>query len=606
MKKLISLKYNKFAVAILSVAFLSSLSANSFAEDKSSLIYNQQTYLGSSATPNPNSLGALPPSQNNYLQSKTYGNTLGVNNNYASNAIVSYSLSTEQQGRGAWAQNSYYVDKMISFMPFGASLFRGNFASTYSQGFNDSYIISQGDRIIIRIWGAKQYNDILTVDNKGNIFIPEVGPIKVAGIVNSNLQSVVSKAIANVFSSSLEVYASMQAPQPIGVFVTGFVNKPGQYAGNSSDSLLSYLDRAGGIDFNRGSFRYITIKRNGQVMQSVDLYDFILNGNLKSFKFREGDVILVNEKKNEILVSGLVKEQAAYELKDNLKGDNLVRLLSMMPNVSHVSVHGIRNNIPFDKYITLADFNNFDLKNGDEVEFVADEKGQTLTAQVSGAIVGNSRFPIKKTTRLKDLLSFVEIDSNISSEENVYLKRKSVAIAQKKAINDSLRRLEQSALTATSSSVDEAKIRVDEAKLIQDFVKRAEQYQPDGVVVVSNQGKLSDLLLEDGDEIIVPYKSDVVQIVGEVMLPKAISYNENMDLEDYIKVAGGFTNRANDSEILIVKANGEVGIYPDLEISGGDQIMVMPRFDSKNMQIAKDMMQILYQLAVATKVVVDL
>ena len=242
----------------------------------------------------------------------------------------------------------------------------------------------------------------------------------------------------------------MQAPQPIGVFVTGFVNKPGQYAGNSSDSLLSYLDRAGGIDFNRGSFRYITIKRNGQVMQSIDLYDFILNGNLKSFKFREGDVILVNEKKNEILVSGLVKEQAAYELKDNLKGDNLVHLLSMMPNVSHVSVHGIRNNIPFDKYITLADFNNFDLKNGDEVEFVADEKGQTLTAQVSGAIVGNSRFPIKKTTRLKDLLAFVEIDSNISSEENVYLKRKSVAIAQKKAIDDSLRRLEQSALTATS------------------------------------------------------------------------------------------------------------------------------------------------------------
>ena len=79
-----------------------------------------------------------------------------------------------------------------------------------------------------------------------------------------------------------------------------------------------------------------------------------------------------------------------------------------------------------------------------------------------------------------------------------------------------------------------------------------------------------------------------------------------MSLDDYLAAAGGVSNRADDKYILVAKANGEVGLADNLGVEAGDQILVMPRFDSKNMQLAKDVMQILYQMAVATKVVVDL
>ena len=154
--------------------------------------------------------------------------------------------------------------------------------------------------------------------------------------------------------------------------------------------------------------------------------------------------------------------------------------------------------------------------------------------------------------------------------------------------------------------VDEAKIRVQEADLIQDFVKRAGLIEPDGIVVVSRGGVVSDIRLEDGDEIVVPQYSDVVLVTGEVMMPKAVTFDEDMNLDDYLGAAGGVSNRADDRNILVAKVNGEVGLADDLGIAPGDRIMVMPRFDSKNMQLAKDIMQIMYQMAVATKVVVDL
>ena len=388
--------------------------------------------------------------------------------------------------------------------------------------------------------------------------------------------------------------------------MTGFVNNPGQYAGGTYDSVLSFIDRAGGIDFSRGSFRQITVKRNNQVIANVDLYDFVLQGKIKNIRLYDGDVILVSQKKTSVNVYGLVKQEAVYELSDTVSGQALISMASPLNKVSHVSITGTRNNVPIHQYVTLNDFKNFNLVDGDTVDFVADKRGESIMASVSGAITGASRYPIAKSTRLRDFLSYVEVDPNLADTSSVYIKRRSVAEQQKTTIKDSLRRLEQSALTATSGSVDEAEIRVQEAKLIQDFVKRAEQYQPDGIVVVSRGGITNDILLEDGDEIVIPQMSDVVLISGEVMMPKAVTFDKNMSLDDFLAAAGGVSNRADDEHILVAKANGEVGLAEDLGVSAGDRILVMPKFDTKNMQLAKDIMQILYQMAVATKVVVDL
>ena len=227
-------------------------------------------------------------------------------------------------------------------------------------------------------------------------------------------------------------------------------------------------------------------------------------------------------------------------------------------------------------------------------------------ATVSGAITGASRYPVAKTVKLRELLRQIEVEPELAATESIYIRRKSVARDQKAVIQDSLRRLEQTALTATSSTPEEAQVRVQEAQLIQDFVKRASQLEPDGVVVVSRGGQVSDLWLEDGDEIVIPQKSNVVLVTGEVVLPKAVAFESKMSLDDYLAAAGGVSARANDKQILVAKQNGEVGLAEKLGIGPGDRILVLPKVDTKGMLMAKDLMQIIYQIAVATKVAVDL
>ena len=144
--------------------------------------------------------------------------------------------------------------------------------------------------------------------------------------------------------------------------------------------------------------------------------------------------------------------------------------------------------------------------------------------------------------------------------------------------------------TAWSVPRSRPRPRVREAELVQDFIRRAASLTPDGVVVVSRGGQVRDLLLEDGDEVVIPQKSDVVQVSGEVLLPKAVTFDAAMKAEDY----------------LVARMNGEVGPIAELGVHAGDRILVMPRVDTKNLELAKGITQILYQIAVATKVAVGL
>ena len=180
-----------------------------------------------------------------------------------------------------------------------------------------------------------------------------------------------------------------------------------------------------------------------------------------------------------------------------------------------------------------------------------------------------------------------------------------MAERQKKAIADSLRRLEESALTASSASTEESQIRAKEAEMIAKFVERAKAVEPEGVVVLSDGQKIGDITLEDGDVIVIPAKSDVVLVSGEVMMPQAMLWSKNNDLDDYIKGAGGYNSRADQDTVLVMHPNGSVSHDGD-NIRPGDQILVMPRVASKNMQAVKDISQVMMQVAVSARAILGL
>ena len=493
------------------------------------------------------------------------------------------------------------------FPPFGANLFQGYFAGTYYEGLNANYVVMPGDRILIHLWGAHTYSDTLMVDQQGNIFLPEVGPVPVAGVRNSQLQGQIRSHLASTFKSNVEFYANLLTAQPVAVYVTGFVNRPGRYAGGMNDSLLYYLDRAGGIIPERGSYREILVQRGAKTVAKMDLYAFILTGKIPGGPLRDGDVIVVGPKGDSVNAGGLIPQQAAYEGKGkSFSGAELIQMAAPLPAASHVSVSGARNSTPFHIYLSLHEFERFSLAKGDMVEFLADKPGETIMVSVSGATTGATRYPVKRSTTLRKLLAHVPIDANLANLSGIYLKRKSVVKQQKKAISDALFRLEQSVLTTTSATAEEASIRVKEAELVQNFVIRASMLEPDGVVVITHAGQASDIFLEDGDDIVIPQKSDIIQIAGEVMIPNAVVYGKNLSMKDYVASAGGFTDRADADNILVVHPNGEIQKATATALQPGDMVMVMPRYDSKSFQIFKDIMQVLYQIAIATKVVISM
>ncbi len=564
--------------------------------------------LGASSNPAPGSTGGLAAAPSNMPA----GAQIGVNG-----TLMSYETAQQVEVTPlpqtmtvppAWAQNEFRTATSIRLLPFASNLFEGRFASTFSDTASNDYVLAPGDRIVIRVWGVRAYDDVLIVDQQGNIFIPEVGPVHVGGLTNGQLLSRVRNAISRVYTNNVQVYVNLQSAQPVAVYVAGFVNHPGRYAGGSIDSVLSFVDRAGGIDSARGSYRHIEIIRGGKSIAKLDLYLFALQGKVPQLRLKNGDVILVKEKGVSVSAYGLLREEAQYEFSKPAaaKGSGLIELASPLKNVSHVSVTGTRNKAPFNKYFTIEAFKEFKLSDGDIVEFVADKPGETIMATVTGAITGASRYPVKKTMKLRDLLRQVEVEPELAATDAVYLRRKSVARDQKAVIQDSLHRLEKAALTATSSSPEEATVRVEEAKLIQDFVKRASLLEPDGVIVVSRGGQVNDIWLEDGDEIVIPQKSNVVQITGEVVMPKSIAFEVGMTLDDYLAAAGGVSDRGDDKHILVAKQNGEVGLAEHLGVNAGDRILVLPKVDVKSMLLAKDLMTIVYQIAVATKVAVDL
>lgn len=564
--------------------------------------------LGTSTNPAPASTGGLAATPSNMPSGMQMGPNGTVMTYSPAQQLQTTQLQQTMTAPPAWAQTEFRTATSIRLQPFASNLFEGRFASTFSDTASNDYVLAPGDRIVIRVWGVRAYDDVLVVDQQGNIFIPEVGPVHVGGLTNSQLLSTVRSAISRVYTNNVQVYVNLQSAQPVAVYVTGFVNHPGRYAGGSVDSVLSFVDRAGGIDPARGSYRHIEIIRGGKSIAKLDLYLFALQGKVPQLRLKNGDVILVNEKGVSVSAYGLLREEAQYEFSKPAaaKGSGLIELASPLKNVSHVSVTGTRNKAPFNKYFTVEAFKDFKLADGDIVEFVADKPGETIMATVTGAITGASRYPVKKTVKLRDLLRQIEVEPELAATDAVYLRRKSVARDQKAVIQDSLHRLEKAALTATSATPEEATIRVEEAKLIQDFVKRASLLEPDGVIVVSRGGQVNDIWLEDGDEIVIPQKSNVVQITGEVVMPKSIAFEEGMSLDDYLAAAGGVSDRGDEKHILVAKQNGEVGLAEHLGINAGDRILVLPKVDVKSMLLAKDLMTIVYQIAVASKVAVDL
>lgn len=498
---------------------------------------------------------------------------------------------------------------------FGANLFSGAFAREGASQFSPDYAIAIGDRIQIRLWGAFVYDALLVVDPRGNIFLPHAGPVQVLGIRNQDLQRTVDGALARAFRSNVFSYASLAAAQPVRIFVGGFVNRPGLYNGTSLDSVLHYLDQAGGIDTERGSFLNVQVKRGQKTRATANLYEFLLDGSMPQIQLADGDVIFVGPRQNTVKVDGLTENARRFEFSDSARtvGD-LIKLARPRATATHIRVTRNTGAVKNIEYYPLADASRVTLQNGDELVFTSDKKPGSITVRVEGEHLSRQEYVLPYGSKLGELLQQIQF-SERSDKDSLQLFRMSVRERQKQMLQTSLRSLETTALTARSGTSDEARLRQDEADLLLRWVDRARKIEPSGQVVIAHSNS-QHLLLESGDVIRVPVKDDLVLVGGEVLFPNSLVFDRQFAVDDYVRRAGGYTQNADAARIVVAHRDGSFtdirarsGVFSfarDVAIRPGDEILVLPKIDIKSRQIWKDMTQIIYQIAVSAKVVLGL
>lgn len=468
--------------------------------------------------------------------------------------------------------------------------------------FDPGHVMAPGDVVQIHIYGATTLDQQATVDSNGDIFLPTIGPVHVAGTPAGNLQSVVEQAISAIYQSTAQVYVTLASAVPVNVFVTGAVVLPGQYAQPSTASVITFLEAAGGIDPKRGSYRDIEVLRNGRPILHVDLYHFLLNGQLPPLRLQERDTILVRAQGPTVAAKGDVTGVFRYELTRPETGAQLIALARPYPDATRIHLVGIRAGRPAAFDYGLAEFRRVPIQNGDIAEFVPDRPTNVMSVRFEGRFDGPSNLTVSRQATLFDVLPYLKVDPYFADTSAVYVRRLSVAQAQKAAIDDQLQRLKAAVVTSPTITEEQAKQQEAEAKVIFQYAAELSKVTPEGRLIVEHHGQLENVRLEDGDVIVIPSRTDLVLVSGEVRLPQAVVYLSGAPIEHYIAAAGGFTDRAQDDPLLVIRGSGETlsGAHP--AISAGDRIIVLPAPSNLTFSLVKDLTTIIYNVAVTAGV----
>jgi polysaccharide export outer membrane protein len=212
--------------------------------------------------------------------------------------------------------------------PFGYDLFElgaDAFLPATDIPIPSDYIMGPGDTLIIQLYGKESSNHSLTLSREGEIQFPEIGPISLAGLsfkqAQAKIGEVVSEQMIGIKSS-----VTMGKLRTIRVFVLGDVNVPGSYVVGSLSTMTNALFASGGVS-EIGTLRNIQLKRNGEIITTLDVYDLLLSGDTSGdARLLPGDVIFVPPIGPTAGASGGVKRPAIYELKGKTHATALISL----------------------------------------------------------------------------------------------------------------------------------------------------------------------------------------------------------------------------------------------------------------------------------------
>jgi len=533
-----------------------------------------------------------------------------------------------------------YIQRLLDdmqFRRFGAELVVERGSEADVQEFNPAvpadYLIGVGDELIVTLWGAVEADLRLTVDRTGRIHVPRVGSVLVAGSRYSEVTPLIERQVARVFRN-FQLSISLGQLRGVRVFVTGFATRPGAYTASSLSTLSSVLFNRAGGPAAAGSFRSVELRRGGQTVATLDLYELMLHGKREADRVLQAeDVIHVNPVGKEVALIGSVNKPAIFELKPGETVADLLRMgggLSSIADRSRVAVErlGERNDLRV-RQLELPAQAALVLDAGDVVRaFSAVAAALPLERQnrrvlIEGEFQRPGIYVLPPQSTIADALKAA---GGLTGQAFIFgteFSRESVRIAQQSNYERALRDLEievakRSTAVATRTA-EETLAASAQASANERLLQRLRAARPTGRIVLQlapDAKDLPELALEDGDRLYVPGRPTTVGVFGSVFNAGSYLFRDQRAVDDYLRLAGSPTRGADPQSIFVVRANGSVISAQQQQASWlglgrsnstltaqavlpGDTIFVPEEINKTTfVQGAKDWTQILYQLGI--------
>lgn len=513
----------------------------------------------------------------------------------------------------------------------------------YSIPTPQNYILNYADKITINIFGGQNQKFNLPITKDGNITIPQVGELKIIGLSFEEAKKLILDETKKAYPNSTNILVDISEFSSIQVTISGLVNAPGLYNLSSFSTIKDALINSGGI-LNSGSYRNISLKRDGEIIKTFDLYSLVRYGSSSSdMVLKNGDIIMVNPISTEVTLKGQVKNPAIYELKSKESFKTLFDFASGLEakaNTNAIKLKRYVNNNIKVYTLSLDELYKMTPSNGDEIEVFALSAQNANLVKITGNVLipGEKELPrdaslttllnnelkifgqngffkentnydyalikkldISKSFNLKKVLSG-ETPITIKSGDEIRIFNKSelqdipYIYAQGEIVNDEKRKYDfYDGLKAkdlfsivnfkTEKVVDDRRIALipDKTKV---QVNRVENDKKITYFVdIQTDGNFEINAYDEVTFFDFSSTNDIKKatIKGEVFIPGTYNITTNTSINDLIKIAGGFTKKT-----LMTRC--EVARY---EIKDNERIRTILNLDLQkaidlNLQILED------------------
>jgi protein involved in polysaccharide export with SLBB domain len=440
-------------------------------------------------------------------------------------------------------------------------IFGSNFFRTYQSTFmpinepnlSSEYILDFGDILEIQLIGQQDYIETFALQRDGSINMPDIGKLTLAGLSLDNASAIIKARVKSSYIGT-EAFVSLSNIRDINILVSGNAYNPGIYTLSGNSNMLHAIGVAGGIN-EYGSYREINLIRNQKIIETLDMYDVLITGIYSSKTIlQSGDTIFVKPVKNIVAIDGAVKRPAKYELFENQN------LSDVIEYANGVDVQADNSNIYLDRILdgkvkplpisNIKQFNKIAAKDGDKI-FI--RKHSFRSVNIEGAILKPGRYLMAEGESIDDLLrksgGYTE---NAYPFGAVYENQKALLI-NKMAKDILYEEFIDNIITVSQKNPTGG---FDLSSVI-DLTENLKNNTPNGRIVIDIEGDSKNVIINDGDRLIIPEKPNHIYIYGEVSYEGALKYDATKSLDYYVSKSGGLKENADNKAIYVLHPNGD-------------------------------------------------